>query len=139
MLAVEKYDLVVKNFKKYLDENTDLKVEFYLDRFPMEVSLYFYARQTSMFDADPVVNKDGEVGCITVSYADTMTVRNTSGMKIDAKSLKKIISLVEKVCRAYLLALKEKIEKYRAEEKPSEYVEEIISELNARAESEAEE
>lgn len=134
MSAIEEYGVIVTGFKKYLKEYTDLQAEFVLDKYPMEVHLYVSDEQLSMFEEKPpVVNEDGEMGSIIIRVSGTSTIQNTLQNKIDTKVLKKIISYAEKVCVAYLRALKELVEEKRRENRFSGYMEEIIKELSVRA------
>ena len=97
----EYYESAVADLKKFCEENTNFSVEIIEDVYPLEVRFCPSASQLSFF-SDKYVNKDGEVGHVSVFCGIEPTMKIDLKLEIGNSLLKKLVSKAESIGALYL-------------------------------------
>lgn len=108
MSAQSDYKQAVADLETFCADETNFDVEILTETYPMSVKFTPKA-QMSLFDEQENyrVDENGEIRNITISLGQTTRVLSTLRFKMDAKLLKKMMKLSEKVGHAYLHAFRE--------------------------------
>lgn len=107
MSAQSDYKAAAAALEKFCNEETNFAVEILTENYPLSVKFTPNA-QISLFDSENYnVDENGEIGNILISLGQSTRVLSTLRFKMDAKLLKKMIKLSEKVGTAYLHAFRE--------------------------------
>lgn len=107
MSAQSDYKAAAAALEKFCNEETNFAVEILTENYPLSVKFTPNA-QMSLFDSENyTVDENGEIGNILISVGQSTRVLSTLRFKMDAKLMKKMIKLSEKVGNAYLHAFRE--------------------------------
>lgn len=107
MSAQSDYKAAAAALEKFCNEETNFAVEILTDNYPLSVKFTPNA-QMSLFDSENyTVDENGEIGNILINVGQSTRVLSTLRFKMDAKLMKKMIKLSEKVGNAYLHAFRE--------------------------------
>lgn len=107
MSAQSDYKAAAAALEKFCNEETNFAVEILTENYPLSVKFTPNA-QMSLFDSENyTVDENGEIGNILISVGQSTRVLSTLRFKMDAKLMKKMIKLPEKVGNAYLHAFRE--------------------------------
>ena len=108
MSAQSDYKAAAAALEKFCNEETNFAVEILTENYPLSVKFTPNA-QMSLFDSENyTVDENGEIGNILISVGQSTRVLSTLRFKMDAKLMKKMIKLSEKVGNAYLHAFRDR-------------------------------
>lgn len=103
--AQSQYEAAVNDLKKFCEDNTDLEAYILDGDYPIRVQ-FIPKPQLTIFGNDNV-DEYGEINDLTVTVGLSTSVKSTLKFKMDAKLLKKLIKMAEKVGSIYYLAFRE--------------------------------
>ena len=101
MKTKDHYEHVVSKLKEFCSEETEFKVEIIENTYPLEVRYTPSETQLSFFQ-DKYINKDGEVGYVSVFCGIETTVKTNIELVIGDALFKKLINKAKEVGKYWL-------------------------------------
>lgn len=114
MTAQDEYSAARFDLEEYAKNEAGMTVYILTGDYPIEVHFTpDQPKQQSLFDNAeglPVVDENGEIGCIIAEIGIKSSVKATIDFKLPSDVLKKLIKKAEKTAHLYLHAFREKMQ-----------------------------
>ena len=101
------YDSAVDDLKKFCEDNTELTAIIMDEVYPIRVQFIPDPQYNLFQNPEENIDENGEIIDMTVTVGLETSVKSTLKFKMDAKILKKLIKLAEKVGAVYYHAFRE--------------------------------
>ena len=104
------YDSAVDDLKKFCEDNTELTVVIMDELYPIRVQFIPDPQYNLFQNPEENIDENGEINDLTITVGLSTSVKSTLKFKMDAKLLKKLIRLAEKVGTIYYHAFREAVD-----------------------------
>lgn len=101
------YDSAVDDLKKFCEDNTELTAIIMDETYPIRVQFIPDPQYNLFQNPEENIDENGEINDMTVTVGLETSVKSTLKFKMDAKLLKKLIRLAERVGAIYYHAFRE--------------------------------
>ncbi len=112
------YDSAVDDLKKFCEYNTELTTIIMDETYPIRVQFIPDLQYNLFQNPEENIDENGEINDMTVTVGLETSVKSTLKFKMDARLLKKLIRLAERVGAIYYHAFREGADELKEMEEP---------------------